>query len=146
MPKLTRLLETSFNSNYTPGGVYVAYQTSQIYKLEDATPAGTHSVMLINKLDGSQPDSVGAASAATAVLAAINTANTTDIGMIAVTVIPRAGSNYSQYVPVAYIHKVTTDALNASRSYIALQDLVNQQMFQLHVEESVSDVVTAANA
>lgn len=146
MAKLFRILETQFNSELIPGGRYVAYSGKQVISVVDKSPAGAYCIMKVNKLDGTNPDYVEAASAASAVLAAMNATFTTDVNVIAVTVIPDSGSNYTKNVPVDLIHRVATDPLNSARSYMGVEDVVKTQIKYYHITSTPAQVVTAANA
>lgn len=148
MGRLTTLLATQFNSAAFPAGRYYAIRGDQMVKLVDSTTTFGYSSLIVNKLDGSQPDFIVAASAASAVRGQLNTANTTNsCNEIVVTVInDQTGATESVNLPVASIHLVWADPLNIARSYLALEDTVGQYMTNYHLDHTVQAVVTLANA
>jgi hypothetical protein len=147
MGKLTTLLAVQYNSNAFAAGRYYAIRSNQMKSLVDSSVRFGYSTLVVNKLDGSQPDTIVAASAASAVRGQLNTANTTNsVNEISVSVLNDAGATVSVNLNPDQIHLVFADPLNIARSYVQVEDFVGQQITNYHATITVQAVVALANS
>jgi len=147
MGTLSNLICVQYNSNAFPAGRYYSVNSSQVLKLVDSATTFGYSSMILNKLDGSQPDYLNLASAASAVRGVLNTANTTNsVNEISVSVLNSAGATVSVNLNPAYIHLVIADPLRIDRSYVMVEDQLGQIMTTYHSTETVAAITALANA
>jgi hypothetical protein len=147
MCKLFRILATASSDVIEPYAIpqNIGLQSRLVAEVKAKT-TGTCTVKY-NHLDGSNPTIYTAASAATAVQAAMNVANTSDINSINLTVLPDDGSDaYYLGVDPYYIEQVLVDSANSNYSYVRVQNLTQTQLNNLHCNDTQAAIISAANA